>query len=70
MNGYISKNKLSGMHEGIFLFHTDSQASKRLTEYYKGREDEYEVLKTLIFEPDTGHIELCPQSFIDFPYVV
>lgn len=69
MNGYIARNKLSCIYEGIFLFHTDSQASKRLTQYYDGRVDEYEIFKVLDFDPESGEINLFDKFQIDYPYL-
>ena len=69
MNGYIARNKLSCIYEGIFLFHTDSQASKRLTQYYDGRVDEYEIFKVLDFDPESGEINLFDKFQIDYPYI-
>lgn len=69
MNGYIARNKLSCIYEGIFLFHTDSQASKRLTQYYDGRVDEYEIFKVLDFDPENGEINLFDKFQIDYPYL-
>lgn len=70
MNGYIAKNKLSCIYEGVFLFHTDSQASKRLTQYFDGRVDEYEVYKIVDFDPETGEINIIDKSQIEFPFSV